>query len=78
MRSIYDQEMREIQRDSIHMCNLAAETLQDVMDAVRRRDFNVVDRSTPSRWTCASCFIWFIRRMRWSASAIRRRASAAR
>ena len=70
MRSIYDQEMREIQRDSIHMCNLAAETLQDVMDAVRRRDFNVVDR--------ASCFIWFIRRMRWSASAIRRRASAAR
>lgn len=44
MRSIYDQEMRDIQRDSIHMCNLAAETLQDVMDAVRRRDFTVVDR----------------------------------
>ena len=44
MRSIYDQEMREIQRDSIHMCNLAAETLQDVMDAVRRRDFTVRDR----------------------------------
>lgn len=44
MRSIYEQEMRDIQRDSIHMCNLAAETLQDVMDAVRRRDFTVVDR----------------------------------
>ncbi len=44
MRSIYDQEMRDIQRDSIHMCNLAAETLQDAMDAVRRRDFTVVDR----------------------------------
>ena len=44
MRSIYDQEMRDIQRDSIHMCNLASETLQDVMDAVRRRDFTVVER----------------------------------
>ena len=33
MRSIYDQEMRDIQRDSIHMCNLASETLQDVMEA---------------------------------------------
>ena len=36
--------MRDIQRDSIHMCNLASETLQDVMDAVRRRDFTVVER----------------------------------
>ena len=44
MRSIYDQEMRDIQRDSIHMCNLASETLLDVMDAVRRRDFTVVER----------------------------------
>ena len=52
MRSIYDQEMREIQRDSIHMCNLAAETLQDVMDAVRRRDFNVVDRVLEQDYTC--------------------------
>ena len=51
MRSIYDQEMREIQRDSIHMCNLAAETLQDVMDAVRRRDFNVVDRVLEQDYT---------------------------
>ena len=51
MRSIYDQEMREIQRDSIHMCNLAAETLQDVLDAVRRRDFNVVDRVLEQDYT---------------------------
>ena len=59
MRSIYDQEMREIQRDSIHMCNLAAETLQDVMDAVRRRDFNVVDRVLEQDYT--------LRQMRMSA-----------
>ena len=26
------------------MCNLAAEALQDAMEAVRRRDFTVVDR----------------------------------
>ena len=44
MRSIYDQEMRDIQRDSIHMCNLASETLQDVMEAARRRDFTIVER----------------------------------
>ena len=44
MRNIYDQEMRDIQRDSIHMCNLAAETFQDAMEAVRRRDFTLVDR----------------------------------
>lgn len=44
MRSIYDQEMRDIQRENIHMCNLTAETLQDVMDAMRRRDFTVVER----------------------------------
>ena len=44
MRNIYDQEMRDIHRDSITMCNLAAEALQDAMEAVRRRDFTVVDR----------------------------------
>lgn len=44
MRNIYDQEMRDIQRGSIHMCNLAVETLQDAMEAVRRRDFTLVDR----------------------------------
>ena len=44
MRNIYDQEMRDIQRDSIHMCNLAAETFQDAMEAVRRLDFTLVDR----------------------------------
>ena len=56
MRSIYDQEMREIQRDSIHMCNLAAETLQDVMDAVRRRDFNVAGSRVGAGSTpCGKC-----------------------
>ena len=44
MRNIYDQEMRDIHRDSITMCNLAAEALQDAMEAVRRRDFTEVDR----------------------------------
>lgn len=44
MRNIYDQEMRDIHRDSITMCNLAAEALQDAMEAVRRRDFTVVER----------------------------------
>ena len=44
MRNIYDQEMRDIHRDSITMCNLAAEALQDAMEAVRRRDFTVVGR----------------------------------
>ena len=42
--NIFDQEMRGIHRDSITMCNLAAEALQDAMDAVRRRDFTMVDR----------------------------------
>ena len=44
MRNIYYQEMRDIHRDNITMCNLAAEALQDAMEAVRRRDFTVVDR----------------------------------
>lgn len=42
--NIFDQEMRGTHRDSITMCNLAAEALQDAMDAVRRRDFTMVDR----------------------------------
>ena len=61
MRSIYDQEMRDIQRDSIHMCNLASETLQDVMDAVRRRDlrlwsafWNRTSASGPCAWRSTS------------------------
>ena len=44
MRNIYDQEMREIHRDSITMCNLAAEALQDALEAVRRRDFTMAKR----------------------------------
>ena len=44
MRSIYETEMRDIQRDSIRMCNLAQEALMDVMEAVRRRDFVRIEK----------------------------------
>ena len=44
MRSIYETEMRDIQRDTIRMCNLAQEALMDVMEAVRRRDFVRIEK----------------------------------
>ncbi len=44
MRSIYETELRDIQRDSIRMCNLAQEALMDVMEAIRRRDFVRIEK----------------------------------
>ena len=44
MRSLYDQELRDIHRDSIQINNTAFESFQDAMEVVRRGDFTRIDR----------------------------------
>ena len=37
IRSMYDQELRDIQRDAFHMGNLVSEAMVEVMRACHRR-----------------------------------------
>lgn len=45
MRSLYDQELRDIQRETYHMGGLICEMLMDMMKACYRRDFTAIERA---------------------------------
>lgn len=45
IRSMYDQELRDIQRDAFHMGNLVSEAMVEVMRACHRRDFTAIERA---------------------------------
>lgn len=44
-RSMYEQELRDLQREAFHMGNLVSEFLGDVLRACHRRDFTAIQRA---------------------------------